>query len=91
MGAITFLQRFGSALNLNLHFHILYLDGVYEEREDQMIFRRVFPPQKHEMAELVKLIHERLTRFFIKKSYVAEDHTLSDGDKGSTLIQPPLV
>jgi hypothetical protein len=23
------IQRFGSALNLNIHFHMLYLDGVY--------------------------------------------------------------
>jgi hypothetical protein len=28
-GAITFIQRFGSALNLNVHFHMLFLDGVY--------------------------------------------------------------
>jgi Putative transposase len=28
-GAITFILRFGSALNLNIHFHMLFLDGVY--------------------------------------------------------------
>ena len=28
-GAVTLIQRFGSALNLNTHFHMLYLDGVY--------------------------------------------------------------
>jgi ribosomal protein S27E len=28
-GAVTLIQRFGSALNLNLHFHMLFLDGVY--------------------------------------------------------------
>lgn len=28
-GAVTFLQRFGSAMNLNLHFHTLALDGAY--------------------------------------------------------------
>ena len=27
-GGITFVQRFGSALNLNPHLHILVLDGV---------------------------------------------------------------
>ena len=27
--AITFIHRFGSALNLNIHFHMLFLDGVY--------------------------------------------------------------
>jgi hypothetical protein len=29
-GAVTLIQRFGSALNLNIHFHMLWLDGVYE-------------------------------------------------------------
>ena len=28
-GAVTLVQRFGSALNLNIHFHMLFLDGVY--------------------------------------------------------------
>ena len=28
-GAVNFVQRFGGALNLNLHFHALVLDGVY--------------------------------------------------------------
>ena len=28
-GAVTFVQRFGSALNLNPHLHVLVLDGVY--------------------------------------------------------------
>lgn len=30
-GAVTLIQRFGSALNLNVHFHMLFLDGVYAE------------------------------------------------------------
>jgi len=29
-GAVTLIQRFGSAINLNIHFHMLFLDGVYE-------------------------------------------------------------
>ncbi len=29
MGAVTLIQRFGSALNLNVHFHMLVLDGAY--------------------------------------------------------------
>jgi hypothetical protein len=31
-GSMTFVQRFGSAANLNLHFHILVLDGVKPRR-----------------------------------------------------------
>jgi len=33
-GAVTLVQRFGSALNLNVHLHMLFLDGVYVERHD---------------------------------------------------------
>lgn len=33
-GAVTLIQRFGSALNLNVHFHMLFLDGVYVENPD---------------------------------------------------------
>jgi len=29
-GAITFVQRFGSALQLNLHFHVLVPDGAFD-------------------------------------------------------------
>lgn len=31
-GAATFVQRFRDALNLNIHFHGVVLDGVYEDR-----------------------------------------------------------
>src|ERR687887_439153 len=34
-GAVTFIQRFGSALNLNVHYHLLFLEGVYLDRADQ--------------------------------------------------------
>ncbi len=33
-GAVTLTQCFGSALNLNVHFHMLLLDGVYVENPD---------------------------------------------------------
>jgi hypothetical protein len=35
--ALTQVQRFGSALNLNSHFHMLSLDGVY-------LFKGAHPP-----------------------------------------------
>jgi hypothetical protein len=32
-GAVVFVQRFGGALNLNVHFHALVLDGVFHDQE----------------------------------------------------------
>ena len=53
-GAVTLIQRFGSALNLNIHFQILFLDGVYVTADGGPFFRRVKPPTS---AEMEKLIH----------------------------------
>jgi hypothetical protein len=33
-GSVTFSQRFGSALNLNPHFHSLVMDGVFNAKNN---------------------------------------------------------
>ena len=46
-GSVTFIQRFGSAINLNLHFHCVFLEGVYLDRTDQGLkprFVKAEPP-----------------------------------------------
>ena len=44
-GAVTLIQRFGSALNLNVHFHLLVLDGVYRrDGEGRLVFVPVPSP-----------------------------------------------
>ena len=35
IGALALIQRFGSVLNVNTHFHTLFLDGVYVFRDDR--------------------------------------------------------
>src|SRR5256885_6497617 len=34
-GSVTFIQRFGSALNLHVHYHLLFLEEVFLDRTDQ--------------------------------------------------------
>ncbi|MEX0619807.1 MAG: transposase [Pseudohongiellaceae bacterium] len=76
-GAVTFIQRFGSALNLNVHFHILLLDGVYLSRaagsESLQIFRRVNAPTKAELEILLHRISTRLARFLVKAGILEQD------------------
>ena len=33
-GSVTFVQRFGSSLNINPHLHVLFLDGVYVDGDE---------------------------------------------------------
>lgn len=48
-GAVSFIQRFGSALNLNLHIHMLALDGVYAaDEDDQPHFQVLLAPDDGE-------------------------------------------
>lgn len=63
IGAITFTQRFGSALNLNVHFHTLMTDGVYLPQEDQAyVFQRLPHPTYEEIQNLVNKIKTKIER-----------------------------
>jgi hypothetical protein len=66
-GGVTFVQRFGGAINLNLHLHSLIFDGVYHEDSDGRIrFRRLPQPADAEvkkvMANIVKKVQRLLER-----------------------------
>ena len=64
-GAAPLVQRLGSTLKLNFHFHILFLDGVYVDRDDRPPrFQRVKALDKGELDELIELISQRVGRCF---------------------------
>lgn len=57
-GTVTLIQRFGSALNLNLHFHMLFLDGVYTDgHSGNLRFRRITAPTSAELNTLAHAKH----------------------------------
>ena len=63
-GAVTLIQRFGSALNLNVHFHMLFLDGVYiEHRDGSLRFRWVKAPTSAELTRLTQVLAHRIGRY----------------------------
>jgi hypothetical protein len=73
-GAVTLIQRFGSALNLNIHFHILFLDGVYVYRDNRPPrFQRVRAPDKSELEDLVQLISKRTGRCLERLGLLEQD------------------
>ena len=61
---MTFLQRLGGSINLNLPFHMIFLEGVYEDRSTQGLkprFRSQEPPRDGEMAVVLQKISHRVT------------------------------
>jgi hypothetical protein len=59
-GAVALIQRFGSALSLNVHFHMVVLDGAYFVVTEPPVFRRIAPPGEAELPALVERLAERI-------------------------------
>ena len=72
-GSVTFLQRFGSALNLTVHSHLLCLEGVYLDRTDQgrkPRFLQGEPPTDTDIAAVVQKISHRVIRKLRQLGYL---------------------
>jgi hypothetical protein len=75
-GSITFIQRFGSALNVQLHFHILFLEGVYLDRTAvglQPRFLPGAPPTDTDIAAVIQKISRRVIRLLRRLGYLEAD------------------
>ena len=73
-GAVTLIQRFGSALNLNLHFHALFINGVFSLKSNgELRFHRVNVPTSKELDALVATISERVARYLKRRGRSARD------------------
>ena len=73
-GAVTAIQRFGSALNLNIHFHSIVTDGVYLLRKGKPQFKRVKPPTIKELSEILSTIVKKLFRWLVRHGYLIQDN-----------------
>jgi hypothetical protein len=88
IGAITFIQRFGSALNLNVHFHTLITDGVYLPQKDQTyLFQRLPHPKHEELQILVNKIKIKIERKLQKLNLAQEDQLPFEEDSLGDIAQ----
>jgi hypothetical protein len=85
-GAVTFIQRFGDALNLNVHFHSLVLDGVYVDRgRGGAHFHPLPAPDDEEIARTVRTLARRLQRLLERRGLFEGDSADPDPLEGSVL------
>jgi len=83
---VTLIQRFGSALNLNIHSHMLFLDGVYIDPRhgNNVRFRRVKAPTCEELTKLTHTIAHRVGRYL-------ECQGLLERDTGNSYLTAQAV
>src|SRR6516164_8156872 len=72
-GSVSFLQRFCSALNVNLHFHCVFIEGVYLDRTAVGLKPRFLagePPSNTDVAAVVQKISRRVIRKLRRLGYL---------------------
>jgi hypothetical protein len=73
-GAVTLIQRFGSAANLNIHLHCLVLDGVYRCGGVGLpSFIEVSAPSDDELHALLQTVIARLMKLLTRRHVLVED------------------
>ena len=75
-GSVTFVQRFGSSLNLNPHVHVLMLDGVYVDGEEAPVFVPAPPLSDQAVQQIVETSARRIIRLCTKRGLL--DDTAAD-------------
>jgi len=79
--SVTFIQRFGSALNLNPHFHSLVLDGVYAgPAYAPGPFLPLPPPKTEDVARVMAGTAQRVMRLLEKRGLEDSDDPLANDD-----------
>jgi hypothetical protein len=74
LGAVSFLHRFGSALNPHFHFHVVVLDGVFSEGDDGSVtFHEAPHLSADDVLRLERALQRRVLRLFQRRRLLDED------------------
>jgi hypothetical protein len=79
-GAISFTHMFGSLLSLNIHNHSLFVDGVFEAKNDpheKPKFKKLSPLTDDEVSSLTEKIAKRTIHYLQTQGYI-ENETPTD-------------
>jgi hypothetical protein len=81
-GSVTVVQRAGSGLNVNLHFHTLVLDGVFtEEPRGALAFQPTPAPSDTEVAAALATIRYRVQRLLVRRGLEPADDATGPADR----------
>lgn len=95
-GAVTLIQRCGSAANLNIHLHCLVLDGVYRcDTEGEAVFVEVPAPTDEALQTVLHKIITRMMKLLARKGVLVEEQGQTymaddDADSDEARVLRPL-
>ena len=74
-GIVSATQLFGGSLNLNPHFHLLAVDGVFNTNLEgtAAVFTPTRAPGASEVRELAQRVHERVVRMMRRRGLLRDE------------------
>jgi hypothetical protein len=73
--SVTFVQRFGGALNLNVHLHVLLPDAVFlpgETEDDELVVVPLAPPGDKDLQAILEKVVRRVSALVRKRCGLEE-------------------
>jgi hypothetical protein len=92
-GSITVIQRFGSTLNLNVHFHSLFVDGVFfHDSPKGLSFKRIRAPSDSEVEILAAKLNRKIIAHLQKRGFFeTETSEISEDARLQLELSPTLA
>jgi hypothetical protein len=88
-GAVTAVQRFGSSCELNPHFHMIGIDGLYvPNRDGGLSFRGVAAPTTEEVEALCEKVSAGVKRELVARGVWEDD---DEGGQPADDLDPPVM
>ncbi|WP_437331110.1 transposase [Sorangium sp. So ce381] len=87
-GSVGFPQRFGSSLNVHVHFHAMAIDGVFEKTAMGVRFQDAPPPSKDDASEVARRVRERALLWLRRRGYLDER---AAEERSNETIEPPAL
>jgi hypothetical protein len=82
-GGVVIIQRFGGALNLNVHVHALVMDGVFAQDGERLRFQTARRLTRDDVAEVVAIVAHRVDRLLQRRGVMATSEE-SSADRWAT-------
>ena len=73
-GGSTFIQRFGSACNLNVHFHSIVIDGIFSVASGVPKFYQLRGPEDEEVGDIVIVIADKIIAYLRQLNYLPAEN-----------------
>jgi DNA-directed RNA polymerase subunit RPC12/RpoP len=85
-GSVTFVQRYGGGLNLNVHYHLIGVDGWFSRTPTgELRFTQAPAPSQRDVTELVLVIQKRVL------ALLAREGLLDEGEADALQDEAPAL